>query len=122
MATGEISQDVSLSSIGCRYQWFLMARLMVFCRIRGMNTLLNINKLKCMIRVAQPPGSSLDGIKREIRREQDTGSTLDQDVVAPAPCHMPIELVSVRVREHPHEERTPSGVVSWTEWVERESE
>ena len=27
---------------------------------------------------------------------------------------MPIEVVSVRVREHPHEERTPSGAVSWT--------
>ena len=27
---------------------------------------------------------------------------------------MPIEVLSVRVREHPHEERTPSGVVSWT--------
>ena len=25
-----------------------------------------------------------------------------------------IEVVSVRVREHPHEERTPSEVVSWT--------
>ena len=27
---------------------------------------------------------------------------------------MPIDVVSVRVREHPHEERTPSAVVSWT--------
>ena len=35
--------------------------------------------------------------------------------VAPALCHMPIEVVSVRVREHPHEERTPSGVVYWTD-------
>jgi hypothetical protein len=26
---------------------------------------------------------------------------------------MPVEVVSVRVREHPHEERTPSGVVFW---------
>ena len=33
--------------------------------------------------------------------------------MAPAPCHMPIEVVCVRVREHPHEERTPSGVVPW---------
>ena len=33
--------------------------------------------------------------------------------VAPALCHMPIEVVSVRVREHPHEDRTPPGVVSW---------
>ena len=35
--------------------------------------------------------------------------------MAPAPCHMPIEVVSVRVREHAHEEKAPSGVVSWTE-------
>jgi hypothetical protein len=30
------------------------------------------------------------------------------DFVTPAPCHIPIEVVSVRVREHPHEERMPS--------------
>ena len=33
---------------------------------------------------------------------------------------MPIEVVSVRVREHPYEERTPFGAVSWTERIERE--
>ena len=38
----------------------------------------------------------------------------NQDFVTPALTHMPIEVVSVRVREHPHEERTPSGLVSWT--------
>ena len=27
---------------------------------------------------------------------------------------MPIEVVSVRVKEHQHRERTPSGVVFWT--------
>jgi len=27
---------------------------------------------------------------------------------------MPIQVLSVRVREHPHEERTPSGVVPRT--------
>ena len=37
----------------------------------------------------------------------------NQDFVAPAPYHMPIEVVSVRVREHQHEEGTPSGVVFW---------
>ena len=42
--------------------------------------------------------------------------------VTPALCHMPIEVVSVGVREHPHKERVPQGVVSWTERVERESE
>ena len=68
-----------------------------------------------MIRVAQPPESWLDRIQREIRQEQNKDSTLDQDFVAPAPYHMPIEVVSIRVREHPHEERGPSGVVSWTE-------
>ena len=31
--------------------------------------------------------------------------------VTPAPYHMPIEVVSVKVREHPHQERTPQGVV-----------
>ena len=40
---------------------------------------------------------------------------LDQDFVAPAPSHIPIEVVSVRVREHPHEERAPSEVVFWAE-------
>ena len=34
--------------------------------------------------------------------------------VTPALTHIPIEVVIVRVREHPHEERTPSGLVSWT--------
>ena len=42
---------------------------------------------------------------------------LDQDFVAPASCHMPAEGVSVSVREHRHDERTPEGVVSWTELV-----
>ena len=106
---------------------------MVSCRIRVMGTLLDTNELKWMIRVAQPPESKLDRILREIRQEQESDRTLDQDFVAPAPCHiplwaaglatplvapasyhMPIEVVSARVREHQHEERTPSGVVSWT--------
>ena len=34
--------------------------------------------------------------------------------MAPAPSYIPIEDVSVRVREHPHAERMPSGVVFWT--------
>ena len=42
--------------------------------------------------------------------------------MAPAPYHMPIEVVSVRLREHPHEEKTRSGVVLWTELIEKESE
>ena len=42
--------------------------------------------------------------------------------VTPAAYHMPIEEVCVRVREHHHQERTPSGDVSWTEWVERVNE
>ena len=50
----------------------------------------------------------------EMSQEQNIERTLDQDFVAPAPCHMPIEVLSVRVRGHPHEERTPSGVVFWT--------
>ena len=41
--------------------------------------------------------------------------------VAPAPSHMPIEVASVRVREHPHEERTPSEVVSWTAAADRDA-
>ena len=50
----------------------------------------------------------------EISHEQHIERTLNQDIVAPAPYHMPIEVVSVRVREHKHKERAPSGVVSWT--------
>ena len=34
--------------------------------------------------------------------------------MAPALSYLPIEVESVRVREHPHEERTPSEVVYWT--------
>ena len=51
---------------------------------------------------------------REIRQEQDSDTTLDQDFVAPASCYMSIEVVSVRMREHQHLEGTPSGVVFWT--------
>ena len=36
----------------------------------------------------------------ETSLEQDTERMLNQDFVAPAPCHMPIEVLSVRVREH----------------------
>ena len=40
--------------------------------------------------------------------------------VAPALCYMPVEGVSVRVGEHPHEARErPFGLVYWTERVER---
>ena len=75
-----------------------------------------------MIRVAQPQESKLDRMQRKIRQERDSDTTLGQDFVAPTPCHMPIEVMSVRVREHQHQERTPSGVVSRTERVERECE
>ena len=51
-----------------------------------------------MTRVAQPPELSLDRIERKIRQEQNSDTMLDQDFVAPAPFHMPIEVVSVRVR------------------------
>ena len=70
-------------------------------------TVLNTNKLKEMIRVAQPPESQLDRLQREIRQEQNSNTTLYRDFVAPAPYHMSIEVVSVRVGEHQHEERTP---------------
>ena len=52
--------------------------------------------------------------QKESGREQDSCRTRNQDFVAPAPYHMLIEVVSVRVREHPHLEGTPSGVVFWT--------
>ena len=52
-----------------------------------------------MIRVAQPSESYWDRIQRGIRQEQDSDTTLDQDFVAPALCHMPIEVVSVTERE-----------------------
>ena len=60
-------------------------------------------------------------MQRKIWQERDSDTTLVQDFVAPAPYHMPIEVVSLRVREHQHQERTAAGVVSWTERVERES-
>ena len=52
--------------------------------------------------------------QKESGREQDSCRTRNQDFVAPAPYHMPIEVASVRVREHQHRERTPSSIVSWT--------
>ena len=73
-----------------------------------------------MIRVAQPQESKLDRMQRKIRQERDSETTLGQDFVAPAPYHMPIEVVSVRVREHQHRERTAAGVVFWTGQRERE--
>ena len=79
-----------------------------------MDTVLSTDQVKWMVQVVPPPESQLDRIQRDIRQEQDNDKKLDHDVVAPALCHMPIEAVSVRVREHQHEERTPSGVVFWT--------
>ena len=51
----------------------------------------------------------------DMSQEQNNDTTLNRDFVAPAPHHMPIEVVSVRVGEHQHLEGTPSGVVLWTE-------
>ena len=39
---------------------------------------------------------------KEMSQEQDIERRLNQDFVAPAPYHMPIEVVSARVREHQH--------------------
>ena len=116
---GDMSVNVSLPSFGGQNEWFLTERLMFSCRIRVMDAGQNTNALKWMIPVAQPPESSSDRIQREIRQGQDSDSTLDQDFVAPALCHMPIEVVSVKLREHPQEERTPSSIVSGTEQRER---
>ena len=46
--------------------------------------------------------------------EQDSCRTRNQDFVASATYRMLIQVVCVRVRVHPHEERTPSGVMPWT--------
>ena len=43
-----------------------------------------------------------DRNQKESRGEQDSCRTMNQDFVAPAPYHMPIEVVSVGVREHQH--------------------
>ena len=67
-----------------------------------------------MTRAVQPPESSLDRIFTGIRQEQDSDATLDQDFGAPASYHIPIEVVRVRVREHQHLERMPSGALFWT--------
>ena len=53
-----------------------------------------------MTRVAQLSESSLDRIQKEIRQEQDKCRTRNQVFVTPALGHMPISVVSVRVREH----------------------
>ena len=53
-------------------------------------------------------------LSRERWRRQGSCRTGNQDLVAPALRHMPIEVVRVKVREHPHEERTPSVIVFGT--------
>ena len=47
----------------------------------------------------------------EMSQEQNIERTLNQDFVAPAPYHMPIEVVGVSVREHQHQEWMCSGVI-----------
>ena len=51
----------------------------------------------------------------QTNQQQDSDTTLSQDLVAPAPSYIPIEVVSVRVTEYQHLEGTPYGVVLWTE-------
>ena len=70
----------------------------------------------CLQRVRSFPNESFVFVRCFERRFHSFRLDLgrDQGFVAPAPYHMPIEVVSVRVREHPHKERTPSGVVFWT--------
>ena len=45
---------------------------------------------------------------KEIRQEQESCRTRNQDFVSPASYNTPIEVVSVTVREHPYRERTPT--------------
>ena len=68
-----------------------------------------------MIRVPKPPESYLSRTQRGIQQQRDKNTTPDQDFVALAPCRMPIEVVSVRLREHPYGESTPASIMSWTE-------
>ena len=123
MTTGDMSVNVSLPSSGSRNEWFLIARLMVFLpnQSDGHWTEYSSAKMNDSSSLATRIKVGSD-TERGIRQEQDSYRTRNQDFAAPAPFHMPIEVVSVRVREHPHEERTPTGVVSWTERIERESE
>ena len=51
-------------------------------------------------------------MQTKIQQEQDSDTTLNHDFVAAALCHMPVEVVSVRVTEHQHLEGTPSAVGS----------
>ena len=53
MTTGNMSLNVSLPSTCSGNEWFLIVRLMVFFQIIVMDTVLNTNKLKSMIQVAQ---------------------------------------------------------------------
>ena len=57
MATEDMYLNVSLSSIHSQKGWCQRARLLVSWRVRVMDTELNTNKLKWMIRVAQTPES-----------------------------------------------------------------
>ena len=50
-------------------------------------------------------------ISRKRRRRQGSCRRRNQDFVAPAASYIPIEVVSVAVRDHQHRERTPSSVV-----------
>ena len=90
LATGDVSLDLSLPSIAWRNKWFLIARLMISWRIREMDVALNTDKLKWMIREAQPHVSESGRTQREVRQEQNSCRTRNQYFVAPAPSHIPL--------------------------------
>ena len=73
---------------------------------------------------SQSPSPSTREI--EIRRKVDENrKVVEQGIKISWHPHLtiyPWEVVSVRVSEHQHWERTPRGVVSWTEQVERVNE
>ena len=70
MRTRDMSLNVSMSSIGCRNEWLLIARLMVSRRIRVMDTVLNIDTLKWIIWVAQPQNHSWIGYREKFDKDK----------------------------------------------------
>ena len=55
----------------------------------------------------------------DTNQQQDSDTTLSQDRVAPALSYIPIEVVSVRTREHQHFERDKAGIVRRSESMKK---
>ena len=134
-----MSLNVSLPSSRSRNEWFLIARMRVSCRIRVMKTakysqaeMNDSSNSTTQIIV----GSDTEIHSPRAGQRQNAGSrfrgtrTMQYTPVSCGTGHSFRDTRTIpyaywdsecqREREYQHQERTPSGVVSWTERVESE--